>query len=78
MIYKNLPRPYVFIHDKNLPHMPHTLCSVWSSFVTPVERFFMLPRSKLTYMPHKTSNTTQGIAKTCFHHQQINTPCSKI
>ena len=44
-----------------LLHMPLTLCWVLSSYVTPVERFFMLPRSKLTYMPHITAISTLGI-----------------
>ena len=56
---------------QNLPQMPLTLYWVWSSFVTPVERCFMLPRSKLTYTPQIISYSyTKNTLKHVFHHNQ--------
>jgi hypothetical protein len=66
--------PTKVIHDltwQNLPYMPLTLCWVWSGSKTPVERCFMLPRSKLTYMPQINSYSYTGnTLKHVFHHYQ--------
>jgi len=51
-----IPTKVLYDHTwQNFPHMPLALYWVWSSSVIPVERCFMLPRSKLTYTPQINS-----------------------
>ena len=66
----HIPTKAIYDHTWwNLPHLTLTLYWVWSSYVTPVERCFMLPRSKLTYTPQINSYSYIGnTLKHVLHH----------
>jgi hypothetical protein len=47
-------------------------------FCDPCREIFHAPKIKITYMPYIIAASTLEVRKKhAFHHQKINTPCSK-
>ena len=59
--YIQIPTKALYDHTwQSLPHMPLALYWVWSSTVIPIERCFMLPRSKFMNTPRITNYSYIG------------------
>ena len=70
-----LPKPYMLSHDISFLHKHLALCWVWSSFVTLVERFIMLPRSRSLARLINLLLLHWKYAETCLHFHKVHTPC---